>query len=97
MNKKSSSEAIIHSAAIRMRVVGIGNLLLFLRSLDNVRNTMLKPIPMETRTNREPTVLSNFNEQRIQLHLITTNLGEIFNISKIIMFVKPVATDYPIT
>jgi len=97
MSKKSSSEAIIHSAAIRMRVTGIGNLRLFLHSLDDVKNSQLKPIPMEVKTNREPTVLSNFNEQRIQLHLITFALGEVFNISKIIMFVKPVATDYPIT
>jgi hypothetical protein len=50
---------------------------------------------MQAATNKEPVVLSNFTDQRVQLELKTTELNEVFNISKIVIFAKPVATGYP--
>lgn len=50
---------------------------------------------MSALTNREPTVLANFIDQRAQLEGKTTLINETFNISKITIFVKPVATGYP--
>lgn len=87
---------IIHAVATRIRVVGSGNLQLYLRSLDNVRNVQLANITMASTTNKEPITLANFKEQRIQLELKTTLIDETFTISKIVIFVKPVAEGYPV-
>lgn len=94
---KSSSFVgeLIHFNATRLRVTGAGSLQLFLRSLDDVNNTQLASIVMSALTNREPTVLANFIDQRAQLEGKTTLINETFNISKITIFVKPVATGYP--
>lgn len=93
---RGSVGKILHAVAVRMRVVGSGNLQIFLRSLDDVRNVQLTSHPMATTTNIEPTILANFQEQRIQLELKTTLINEIFTISRIVIFVKPVAEGYPI-
>lgn len=88
---------ILHTTAVRLRATGAGNLQLFLRSLDDVNNVQLSNIPLSSTTNREPTVLANFNEQRVQLEIRTSAIDETFTISRIIIFVKPVAEGYPIT
>jgi hypothetical protein len=87
---------ILHTVGVRYRVTGSGNLQTFLRSLDDVRNVQLANISMSATTNREPTILANFQEQRVQLELKTTVMNEVFTISKIVLFVKPVAETYPI-
>lgn len=86
---------LLHFNAIRIRVTGSGNLQLFFRSLDDVNNVQLTSIPMEIVTNKEPTVLANFIDQRAQIELRTTEIGEVFSVSKIIVFLKPVSTGYP--
>lgn len=86
---------ILHFGPCRFRVNGSGTLNLFLRSLDDVRNSTLPTITMALITNREPVILANFSEQRAQLELNTTELGEYFTISKIILFVKPIFSGYP--
>lgn len=87
---------VLHCNAVRLRVIGSGNLLPSLWSLDNVRNVDLFPHPMSYTTNREPIVLANFNEQRIQLKVMTTQINETFMITKMVIFVKPVAEGYPV-
>ena len=93
---KSSVGEILHAVAIRLRVTGTGNLQSFLRSLDNVNNVQLANHPMTSTTNIEPTLLADFTEQRIQLELRTVLIEEGFTISRIVVFVKPVADGYPI-
>lgn len=93
---RGSVGEILHAVAVRMRVVGSGNLQIFLRSLDNIRNTQLTSHPMIATTNIEPTILANFQEQRIQLEIKTTLIDETFTISRIVVFVKPIAEGYPI-
>ena len=88
-------EGLHHFNTVRFRVKGSGNLQLALRSLDNIRSTSLTAIIMASSTNREPTRLCNFIEQRAQLEIKTTAINETFTISKIIIFVKPFATEYP--
>ncbi len=86
---------LLHFNAARLRVNGNGALQQKLYSLDDVNNTSLPDIAMATLTNREPTVLTNFTEQRAYLDLRTTEINEWFVISKIIIFIKPVSTGYP--
>lgn len=86
---------ILHTNTVRFRAVGSGSLNLILRSLNDIRNQTLTPITLQSVTNREPNVLANFKEQRMQLELNTTEIDEFFTINTIIIFTKAVETGYP--
>ncbi len=88
-------EAIHHIGAVRLRVVGSGNLDMTLYSLDTIRSESLPVVAMSSVNNVVPLVLANFNEQRIQLDGRVNAIDETYVISKIIIFTKPVATEYP--
>lgn len=96
MAAKGSIGEILHAGAVRLRVTGSGTLDLHLHSLDNVVNSQLKSFTMSNTTSKEPIILANFKQQRIQLELTTTEIDEVFTISKIVIFVKPVAEGYPV-
>jgi hypothetical protein len=99
MARRSSSsrgeETVNHYGLIRLRVNGAGNLRMTLYSLDKVESDVQTPLVLQSLTNIEPTVLSNFTQQRSKLQIKTTGIGETFQISKIIIFVKPVAKSLP--
>jgi hypothetical protein len=98
MATKTLDEQVInHYGAIRLRVNGSAQLQLTLFSFDEVQGTILVPIPIQTTTNIEPNRLSNFTQQRAKLMISTQNLDETFQISKIIVFTKPVAQSFPET
>lgn len=84
-----------HYGAVRTRVTGSGNLQAELMSMDEVNVNTLPTIPMQATTNREILVLANFNDQRASLHLFTDQINEVFQISRITIFTRPVATGYP--
>lgn len=86
---------LLHFNAVRQRVTGSGNLKLFLNSLDDINTQQLESVAMSALTNREPTVLASFIDQRGQLIGKTTVIDEVFNISKITIYVKPIASGYP--
>lgn len=97
---KSHGESVNHFNAIRMRVLGAGNLIVKLNSLPdnngNAINTLtLNSVVMSNSTAIQPTVLSNFIEQRAQLELKTTELNEVFKITRIVVFARPIASSYP--
>ena len=95
--KKSSGgeELINHYGAIRLRVTGSASLYMALYSLNEVKQSVLLPIPVISVNNVEPNRLSNFTQQRAKLEIRTINIDETFQISKIIVFVKPVANSFP--
>jgi hypothetical protein len=86
---------IHHYTAIKIRAQGTGNLKLKFQSLSEVYEQDLVPLSLEASTNRQATRLSNFNQERATLKIETTEINEYFEIKKIIIFFKPVATDYP--
>ena len=86
---------ITHYGAVRVRVVGTGNLRLRLNSLSVTEIQELTPIPMQAATNRIPNVLSNFLQQRAQLRIYTNEIDEVFQIDKVIIYTKPIFTSYP--
>ena len=88
-------EGIVHFGAVRLRVNGAGILRPSLLSLDYVRSQTLATITMQETTDREPRVLANFKQQRAFLKLETTAINEVFRINRIVIFVKPIWTDYP--
>lgn len=94
--KQSGSGDLLHFGSVRMRVVGSGDLNLTLYSLSPASNSSILPsITMEGNTNRQPTSLANYVDQYGQLEFLITEIDEYFEIDKIIMFVRPVATGYP--
>lgn len=86
---------ILHFNAVRMRATGVGNLLQTMSSLDGVNTFAMIPFVLVPTTNREPVTLSNFNDQRGQFIIETEDIDEYFIISKIVIYVKPIATGYP--
>lgn len=91
----SGGENLSHITAVRLRVIGTGNLQMQLSSLDDVRTKTLKPLPIQPATNIQPTRLTNFIEQRAMLEVFTTEINEVFNINRIIIFMKETYTSYP--
>jgi len=98
MAKKRSNEEIInHFGAVRLRVTGSASLQMSLYSLDEIKQNVLASVPVVNTTNIEPNRLSNFTQQRAKLEIRTTAINETFLISKIVVFVKPVAKSFPET
>lgn len=96
MAKLTSTEEVVnHYGLIRLRVTGTGELKPTLLSLDEVVVKPLISISLQSKNNIEPTRLVNFTQQRAKLELRTTEIDEFFQISKIIVFVRPVAKSYP--
>jgi hypothetical protein len=95
VGKSGFNGELLHFGSVRMRVTGSGVLRPTLQSLDEVNISTLPNVTMSATTNREPTVLSNFIDQRGQLKLETTAIDETFTVSKITIFIRPVATGYP--
>lgn len=89
------AENILHWTGIRLRVNGSGNLRPTLYSLDKVDSTVLTPLVMATLTARQPTRLCNFVSQRVIYRLETTAINEFMNINRIILFTKPLYTQFP--
>lgn len=80
-----------------MRVTGVGNLNFSLESLNQIKTQTLTPFTLQTATNIEPTRLANFQSQRTRWVLANDVSGDCskFQISRIIIFAKPVAAEYP--
>jgi hypothetical protein len=94
---KSSSggEFEYHVVASRLRIVGSGNYKSSLIDLDDINTVNFIDIAMSTTTRIEPTRLSNFQSQRIRYIGQVTEINEWFKISRIILFAKAVAVEYP--
>jgi len=92
---RGGGENIIHFNAIRMRLTGDGSLLMTMYGLDDANEQELVPFTMVAATNREPTRLANFQDQRAALKIETTEIDEFFKINRIIVFAKELWTSYP--
>jgi len=94
-NGQNFTGEILHFHVVRARVTGVGILDLQLNSLDDVNQSVLPSMTLAASTNREPTVLANFRDQRGQLEFSVDTINEYFIISKFVIFIKPIATGYP--
>lgn len=90
-----SIEYINHCNAIRLRLRGTGNLKSTLYSYDEVESFELNDIVMSANTNIPPTALANFKQTQMKLKGETTEIDEVFNISEILIYIKPVEQSYP--
>jgi hypothetical protein len=90
----SNDESICHFGAVKYRVTGSGNLVSTFQSLDTVQTTQLATIAMQATPGREPTILTNFISQRAFLRVETMNLNETFRINRIVVYAKPLWTQF---
>ena len=95
MPVSSAGENITHFTAIRLRINGIGELQLSFHSLDEVYVQTLVPYTMQLLTNREPTRLANFMQQRAYVKGETNGIGEFMRINRIIIFAKETFSSFP--
>lgn len=91
----SRGESINHFNAVRIRLTGSGDLKMRLLSYDEAKEQTLSPFVMNLNTAIQANRLANFKQQRAQLEGKTTEINEIFKISRIVIFYKPLFTDYP--
>ncbi len=89
------AENILHFAGIRLRINGQGVIIPTLYSLDKIDSTIMNSMTMSTLTAREPTRLCNFVTQRAVLRLETTELNDYMKINRIIIFARPLYTQFP--
>lgn len=86
---------ILHIAAVRIRVVGVGNLDLQFRGYNDIITEDLAAVPMAVTNAREANVLSNFQSQASRLKGSTDAINEVIRINKITIFAGALWTDYP--
>lgn len=89
------AENILHYAAIRVRVKGSGNLLPTLIGLDELTAQSLENITMSQSPGIVVTKLANFQGQRVKLRLEVFDINEVFNVNRIVVYVKEIWTSYP--
>lgn len=89
------NSGISHCAAIRYRIVGVGNLIATLYSADDIYSQVLPTVAMETARAGVVQNLANFSQERMLLRLETTAINEVFKINRITFFVKPLWTSLP--
>ena len=90
-----ANEYINHYTAIRLRVKGTGNLKLTLYSYDEEFSDPLADAVMAANTSIPSTALANFTQMMAKIDLRTTEIDEVFNVSQIIVFARPVGTSFP--
>jgi len=92
---KNSEGTLIHFGAVRLRVKGEGTLLQFLHSLQNVSRARLTDNLLISISDREKVTLANFINQRAQYELRTIEKDEYFEVSKLVVFIRPTASTFP--
>jgi hypothetical protein len=95
LSEQSSGENISHFTAVRMRVNGVGSLQLKVYSMDDIRSQVLLPLTLAETTNRQPTRLCNFVEQRAAFEGKTTEIDEWFKINRLIIYSNELWTSFP--
>lgn len=92
---KGFTGELIHFNATRMRVIGEGSLNQTFYGFDDINSEVLPSYVITPTAGPELSVLANFRDQYGQLEVSVDTIDEWFNISKITIFVKELASGYP--
>ena len=92
---KGFNGELLHAGFVRARVSGSGTFRMTLASLDDVTSETLPTISMSSTPGNEPGVLGGFISQKISLKVEVNAIDEWFNVSKLTIFIRPVATGLP--
>lgn len=88
-------EYINHFGAIRVRLKGQGNILGTLYSYDQIQSDILNSVPMSATADDPVTLLADFTSYVAKLELSTQNIDDVMNVSQILIYMKPVASSFP--
>lgn len=96
----SGGENIQHFSHMRLRIVGSGILRSTIYSLDDIRSQALPNYTMAATTRIEPTILTNFVEQRARIKYYITDVNEEnptdwFRLTRVVIFMKDFGSEYP--
>lgn len=91
----SGSGNVTHFAGVRLRVVGSGNLQITVGTLEDVITKSPSAIVMDEPTRIEPYRIVNFMSQRASFQFKTTAENEWFKVNQLVVYMKPVFTNYP--
>jgi len=91
----SGGENIHHFSTVRIRVTGVGNLLLVINAFDFQREKALVPISMSPSTRIIPHRIVNFVEQRASIGIRTNDMDDYVRINRIVVFMKEIYTSTP--
>lgn len=89
------NESILHFGAIRLRVTGTGIVTSTLFNLDMTKSFTPNSFDLDNIDGSEPLVLANLNTQRAILRLETNHINAYFEVSRIILYQRPIWEDYP--
>ena len=90
------SAFINHLGVIRGEFQGEGNLVVTTFSQGSKEFELSAPIVLIEDSDEYSETLSGFQKQRIQVEFATEVMDEWFNVSDIVVFIKPVASGYPL-
>jgi hypothetical protein len=88
-------ENIIHFGALRLVLIGEGNLQLNTYGLNDVLISSLRDVVLSPSTDVEPTRLMNIKKQRMSFEFKVTEINEWFIINKLIIYTKPIYSQGP--
>jgi hypothetical protein len=91
----SRGEIISHFTGVTMRLVGDGEFKMRLSTFEDAAYQDLLPFQMSSTPGREPFRLANFNAQRTSFKGYTTDIDEVFEVNRIVLFGKDLWAEYP--
>ena len=91
----AGGESDTHIVGIRARIIGSGSMQYVLEDYSAIQSVSLTPLTLAAATRFEPTVLANFQSQRTRLIGSVSTVSQWFEVSKLIIWAKPVAIEYP--
>jgi hypothetical protein len=86
---------ILHSAALRLRVTGAGNLDMKVQGYNDIQEQELLPFALASMNSRQLTRVCNFAAQFTKVKISTDEINEVFYVSGMQIFAKPMYSDYP--
>lgn len=95
MAKTQFTGELLHCGAVRYQLNGSGTYKSNLVTTQDEITTPLIDVTMSATTSRQPVTLANFQSQKFYLYGKTVKIREVISISRIIIYVRPVATGYP--
>lgn len=86
---------LTHINAVTLRVKGSGSLISKLYSLEDEFSQNLADYTMSLTTSKSKTLLANFIQEKTCLDLRVSIINNKFEINRITIYTKPVASGYP--
>jgi len=91
----SSGENIQHFSTLRIRMVGTGDLLAVVHSMDYVKQKELLALHIFDKTRVQPNRIVNFVEQRASFEFAHVTMDEFVKINRIVIYMKEIYTSHP--